>query len=66
MPSPSGGTVEESATSQASVIAVVPLMLLIMITVLMAELRSFKRLAVVLSIAPLGLIGVVGGPARVR
>ena len=54
-----GGTVEESATSQASVIAVVPLMLLIMITVLMAELRSFKRLAVVLSIAPLGLIGVV-------
>ncbi len=55
-----GGTVEESAKSQASVVAVVPLMLLIMLTVLMAELRSFARLAVVLSIAPLGLIGVVG------
>jgi multidrug efflux pump subunit AcrB len=55
-----GGTVEESARSQASVVAVVPLMLLIMLTVLMAELRSFGRLAVVLSIAPLGLIGVVG------
>jgi multidrug efflux pump len=55
-----GGTVEESAKSQASVIAVVPLMLLIMLTVLMAQLRSFRRLAVVLSIAPLGLIGVVG------
>ncbi|MHB2169859.1 efflux RND transporter permease subunit [Alsobacter sp. R-9] len=55
-----GGTVEESAKSQASVVAVVPLMLFIMLTVLMAELRSFGRLAVVLSIAPLGLIGVVG------
>lgn len=55
-----GGTVEESATSQASVIAVVPVMLLIMFTVLMAQLRSFRRLAIVLSIAPLGLIGVVG------
>lgn len=55
-----GGTVEESAKSQASVIAVVPVMLLIMLTVLMAQLRSFRLLAIVLSIAPLGLIGVVG------
>jgi len=55
-----GGTVEESAKSQASVIAVVPLMLLIMLTVLMAQLRSFKLLGLVLCIAPLGLIGVVG------
>jgi multidrug efflux pump subunit AcrB len=54
-----GGTVEESGKSQASVVAVVPVMLLIMFTVLMAELRSFGRFAVVLSIAPLGLIGVV-------
>jgi multidrug efflux pump len=54
-----GGTVEESAKSQASVISVVPVMLLIMLTVLMAQLRSFKSLAIVLSIAPLGLIGVV-------
>jgi multidrug efflux pump subunit AcrB len=55
-----GGTVEESAKSQASVIAVVPLMLLLMLTVLMAQLHSFARLLIVLSIAPLGLIGVVG------
>ncbi len=55
-----GGTVEESKKSQASVIAVVPLMLLIMITVLMFQLQSFGRLFVVLSVAPLGLIGVVG------
>jgi multidrug efflux pump len=55
-----GGTVEESKKSQASVIAVVPLMLLIMITVLIFQLQSFARLFVVLSVAPLGLVGVVG------
>ena len=55
-----GGTVEESKKSQASVIAVVPLMLLIMITVLMFQLKSFRRLVLALSVAPLGLIGVVG------
>lgn len=54
-----GGTVEESKKSQASVIAVVPLMLLIMLTVLMVQLGSFQRLFLVLSVAPLGLIGVV-------
>ena len=54
-----GGTVEESAKSQASVIAMVPIMLLVMLTVLMFELRSFQRLFIVLTVAPLGLIGVV-------
>ena len=54
-----GGTVEESQKSQASVIAVVPAMLLLMLTVLMLQLRSFQHLFLVLSVAPLGLIGVV-------
>jgi multidrug efflux pump subunit AcrB len=54
-----GGTVEESQKSQASVVAVVPAMLLIMLTVLMVQLRSFQRLFLVLSVGPLGLIGVV-------
>ena len=54
-----GGTVEESAKSQASVVAMVPIMLLVMLTVLMFELRSFQRLFIVLTVAPLGLIGVV-------
>ena len=40
-------------------IAVVPVMLLIMFTVLMVQLRSFQRLFIVLSVGPLGLIGVV-------
>lgn len=55
-----GGTVEESASSLASVVAVVPVMLLLMFTVLMFELKSFQRMVIVLSVAPLGLIGVVG------
>jgi multidrug efflux pump subunit AcrB len=55
-----GGTVEESAKSQASVKAVVPAMLIIMFTVLMFQLKGFQRLFMVLSVGPLGLIGVVG------
>ena len=54
-----GGTVEESAKSQASVMAVVPVMLLLMLTILMLQLQSFQRLALVLTVGPLGLIGVV-------
>jgi multidrug efflux pump subunit AcrB len=54
-----GGTVEESAQSQASVFAVLPLMLFITITVLMIQLQSFSRLVLVLSVVPMGLIGVV-------
>ncbi len=54
-----GGTVEESAQSQASVIAVVPLMVFLMITFLMIQLQSFSRLFLVLCVVPMGLIGVV-------
>jgi multidrug efflux pump len=54
-----GGIAEESAQSQASVFAVLPLMLLIMLTALMFHLQSFQRLFMVLAILPLGLIGVV-------
>jgi multidrug efflux pump len=54
-----GGTVEESAKSQASVYAVVPLMLFITVTVLMMQLHSFSRLFLVLSVVPMGLIGIV-------
>ena len=54
-----GGTVEESNKAQVSVAAVLPLMLILMLTVLMIQLQSFSRLFLVLSVAPLGLIGVV-------
>jgi multidrug efflux pump subunit AcrB len=53
-----GGTVEDSAKAEASVFAVFPVMLLIMLTVLMVQLQSFQRLFLVLATAPLALIGV--------
>jgi multidrug efflux pump len=55
-----GGTVEESASSQASVFAMVPAMLFLMLLFLMIQLHSFSRLALVLCIIPMGLIGIVG------
>jgi multidrug efflux pump len=54
-----GGSVEESGKAQASVIAVVPLMLVIMLTVLMLQLQSFSSMILVMSVAPMGVIGVV-------
>jgi multidrug efflux pump len=54
-----GGAVEESAKSQAPIVAVVPLMLFIMATILMIQLQSFARLFLVFAVAPLALIGVV-------
>jgi multidrug efflux pump subunit AcrB len=54
-----GGSVEESAKSQAPIEAVVPLMLFIMATILMIQLQSFHRLFLVFAVAPLALIGVV-------
>jgi multidrug efflux pump len=54
-----GGSVEESAKSQAPIVAVVPLMLFVMATVLMVQLQSFQRLFLVFAVAPLAVIGVV-------
>ncbi len=54
-----GGTVESSADSQAPIAAVVPLMILIMLTLIMIQMQSFRLTFVVLCVAPLGLIGVV-------
>lgn len=55
----SAGTVAESAESQASVFAVIPIMLFLMVTLLMVQLRDFRDMALVLILLPLGLIGVV-------
>jgi multidrug efflux pump subunit AcrB len=55
-----GGTAETSAESQAAVFAVIPLMIFIMLTLLMIQLRSFAKTTLVVLLLPLGLIGVVG------
>jgi multidrug efflux pump subunit AcrB len=54
-----GGTVEKSGQSNAALLAQVPLMVALMLTVLMFQLGSFRQLGLVISVAPLGLIGVV-------
>ena len=54
-----GGSVEESTRSQASVAAVFPITIILMMTVLMVQMQNFSRLVLVLSVTPLGLIGVV-------
>ncbi len=61
-----GGIAEESAESRASVMAVGPLMLFLMLTFLMLQLQSFQRLAMVALVMPLGLIGVVGALLAVQ
>ncbi|KWR80998.1 efflux RND transporter permease subunit [Pseudomonas sp. PI1] len=53
-----GGTVEDSAKGQNSVNAGIPLFLVVVMTLLMIQLRSFSRMAMVFLTAPLGLIGV--------
>jgi multidrug efflux pump subunit AcrB len=54
-----GGTVEESAQSQASVFALLPVALFLMLFFLMAQLHSFGRVFLVVATVPLGLIGIV-------
>ncbi|WP_252274363.1 efflux RND transporter permease subunit [Pseudomonas subflava] len=53
-----GGTVEDSARGQKSVNAGIPLFILVVLTLLILQLRSMSRAAMVFLTAPLGLIGV--------
>ncbi|MDF3194375.1 efflux RND transporter permease subunit [Pseudomonas sp. 1928-m] len=53
-----GGTVEDSSRGQASVNAGIPLFIVVVLTLLMLQLKSFSRSAMVFLTAPLGLIGV--------
>lgn len=53
-----GGSIEESGKSGKAIAAVVPLMLVGVITLLMIQLQSISRTVMVLLTAPLGLIGV--------
>ena len=53
-----GGTIEESAKNEGALKAVMPLMLVGVVTLLMIQLQSLRRTALALLTAPLGLIGV--------
>jgi multidrug efflux pump len=54
-----GGAIEDSARGQRSIVAGMPLLVITVLTLLMLQLRSFSRTAMVVLTAPLGLIGVV-------
>src|SRR5205085_141021 len=53
-----GGTVDEAAHGQGSVIAGMPLLVVCVLTILMFQLKSFSRVLLVVLTAPLGMIGV--------
>ena len=53
-----GGTVEDSSRGQKSVNAGIPLFIVVVMSLLMLQLKSFSRSIMVFLTAPLGLIGV--------
>jgi multidrug efflux pump len=53
-----GGTVEDAQRGQRSVNAGMPLFIVVVLSLLMIQLRSFSRTVMVFLTAPLGLIGV--------
>jgi multidrug efflux pump subunit AcrB len=52
-----GGSIEESAKANVALAAVFPAMAVVMLALLMIQLQSFSRLALVFVTAPLGIIG---------
>lgn len=55
-----GGSIEESVKANSALVAVFPVMAIAMLALLMVQLQSFSRLALVFVTAPLGLIGATG------
>ncbi len=55
-----GGAIEESVKANAALVAVFPVMAIAMLSLLMIQVQSFSRLALVFITAPLGLIGATG------
>ncbi|HYC98681.1 efflux RND transporter permease subunit [Brevundimonas sp.] len=53
------GSVEESGKANAALAPIFPLMIVLMLTVIMVQTRSFKMTALVFATGPLGLIGAV-------
>ncbi|RUR34839.1 efflux RND transporter permease subunit [Vreelandella andesensis] len=54
-----GGSVEQSSKAQASIQALQPLMVVLMLIFIMLQMRSFAGTFIVVATAPLGLIGAV-------
>ena len=54
-----GGAIEESKKANRALFSLFPLMILLMLTLLMSQVHSFKKMVLIFGIAPLGLIGAV-------
>jgi len=54
-----GGSIEQSGKANASLKKLMPVMVALMLTFIMLQMRSFSGLLVVVATAPLGLIGAV-------
>lgn len=54
-----GGSIEESNKANAALFGMFPIMILAMLTLLMAQVQSFRKTLLIFGIAPLGLIGAV-------
>jgi multidrug efflux pump subunit AcrB len=54
------GSIEESGKANVALVAVFPVMAIAMLAILMIQLQSFSRLALVVLTGPLGLIGATG------
>jgi multidrug efflux pump subunit AcrB len=56
-----GGAIEEAAKGNNSLFAVFPVMILVMLIIVMAQLQNFVRLGLVMMSAPLGIVGATLG-----
>ncbi|MEI6525805.1 MAG: efflux RND transporter permease subunit [Planctomycetota bacterium] len=54
-----GGSIEESNKANGALFSMFPIMILVMLTVLMAQVQSFRKMLLIFGIAPLGIIGAV-------
>ena len=54
-----GGAIEESKKANTALFSLFPVMILLMLTLLMSQVHSFKKMILIFGIAPLGLIGAV-------
>jgi multidrug efflux pump subunit AcrB len=54
-----GGSVEESVKANSALFSVFPVMILVMFTLLMAQVQHFAKALLVFAISPLGLVGAV-------
>ena len=54
-----GGSIEESNKANQALFGMFPIMVMVMLTLLMAQVQNFRKMLLIFGIAPLGLIGAV-------